>query len=763
MSSIVRVEVVGFERDGVCLRRPGARSGPEWIVCYPEMFADQGTIRRYASEARCGDQLLRVGDVTEIEQGSDGRWTRRPIIQRALAEAEKGGIVSAKVSEIDKKSVRVTTTSGLTAHCTFDHLEGLLDRDEEVPDAKDVPKVFAGKIKIGDSLVGRCQRLDEERLQLDVSGYLAELDRESLVPKWRRDLARQEVDVPAIETRPAKPEGHDEQTSRPSIAGKVLIIDDWNKWIESIRRRLKRVNGEAEVEVLAKEKWPQARSEADRIRPRWILVDVHLDEDMPHEQQGLEIANELVASDVPWEVLVITHADLDHVRHIPEGAHGPISKSKVIEAMAAIAAGHAAAAMPSELAESTDVEELTYRRSPQSTERQIEALLREAEADLGADLAVLGYDFLDDKARFLFGSDEMQMRFDRYAEHLQKSQIRDLAYDPAEEAWRLYPAPRHEDPWHWLRKLWGSDLRHAVGVRLNLPDRDCVAELFAFWTEPDDVWPEGLEEMIKDRTILDTFRAYGTAIEDACWHEKHENQLDENRKEVEKSRRSEDLSHEVKTFTGEFLGMIAELRKRFGADDASLDAELEHCERNAKLVESLTDEILAPAQFEPERILLEEILDECAARYSSAREEIKVVGPIVKPQNLAFYGRKDLLVLIVDNLLRNAVAAIRKSPRPVEVDGAKRIGQIVIEACPVCADNAFLQILVHDTGCGISRVVLEQMYGHHYSTFGGTGLGMGICRRAAARLGGRIEVLHTALGAGTTFRIVLPAAPEPKE
>ncbi len=762
ISSSVRVEVVRFEREGVCVKWPAARSGPEWIVRYSEMFAGEGKIRRYASEARCGDQVLRVGDVTEIEQSSDGRWTRRPIIERALREAEKGEIVLAKVSEIDEESVCVTTTSGLAAHCTFDLLEGLLDRDEEFPNVNDAPRVFAGKIKIGDSLVGRCERSDEKGLLLDVSGYLAELNRESLVPKWRRDLAKQKVDIAVTRTRPAEFKRCDEQVSRPSIAGRVLIIDDFQRWIEKTSSQLGS-NG-AEVEVLPEEKWSQARREAERLRPRWILVDVHLDESNPHEQLGLEIAKELVAGDVPWEVLVVTHGDLDRVRYIPEGAHGPISKSKVIEAMAAIAAGHAVAARPAEPLESTDAEELTYRRSPQSTARQIDALLRQAETELGADLAVLGYDFLRDKARFLFGSDDMQSRFNRYADHLQKSQIRDLAYDRAEEAWKLYPAARHEEPWRWLRKLWGSDLRHAVGVRLGLPNRDCGAVLFAFWTETAEyTWPEDLEETIENRTILGTLRAYGTAIEDACWHEKHENQLAGNREEMEKSRRSEDLSHEVKTFTGEFLGMIADLRNRFGADDTSLDVELKRCERKANLVESLTDEILAPAEVGQERIPLEEVLNECAARYSSAREKIKVVGPIVTPHDLAFYGRKDLLVLIVDNLLRNAIAAIRKAPRPVEVDGARRIGQIVIEACPVRADNSFLQVLIHDTGCGISQVVLERMYGHHYSTFGGTGLGMGICRRTAARLGGRVEVLHTALRAGTTFRIVLPAAPESEE
>ena len=71
------------------------------------------------------------------------------------------------------------------------------------------------------------------------------------------------------------------------------------------------------------------------------------------------------------------------------------------------------------------------------------------------------------------------------------------------------------------------------------------------------------------------------------------------------------------------------------------------------------------------------------------------------------------------------------------------------------------RIEVSDTGCGIAPEEHEQIFNEFYrastcrETEPGVGLGLAITRRLVGLLGGRIE-LDSKLGAGSTFRVVLP-------
>ncbi|MBX3262620.1 MAG: response regulator [Labilithrix sp.] len=67
---------------------------------------------------------------------------------------------------------------------------------------------------------------------------------------------------------------------------------------------------------------------------------------------------------------------------------------------------------------------------------------------------------------------------------------------------------------------------------------------------------------------------------------------------------------------------------------------------------------------------------------------------------------------------------------------------------------------VSDTGAGISAETLPNLFTPFFTTKPpgiGTGLGLPICRRIVAQMGGEIQV-ESVVGEGTTFRVVLPAA-----
>ncbi|HEU4340284.1 MAG TPA: ATP-binding protein [Candidatus Binatia bacterium] len=76
--------------------------------------------------------------------------------------------------------------------------------------------------------------------------------------------------------------------------------------------------------------------------------------------------------------------------------------------------------------------------------------------------------------------------------------------------------------------------------------------------------------------------------------------------------------------------------------------------------------------------------------------------------------------------------------------------------------DKFLEIAVADTGIGIKRedqdVIFEdfrQLDGSSSRQYGGTGLGLGLCKKLAAALGGRIQV-SSEPGVGSVFSLLLP-------
>ena len=103
-----------------------------------------------------------------------------------------------------------------------------------------------------------------------------------------------------------------------------------------------------------------------------------------------------------------------------------------------------------------------------------------------------------------------------------------------------------------------------------------------------------------------------------------------------------------------------------------------------------------------------------------------------------------LLRQVILNLLNNAAYAIQK-------DGA-------ITLTTRLADHGQVEIVVTDTGSGISKENLSRIFNPFFTTKPpgkGTGLGLSISQRIIDKLGGHISVTSE-LGHGTTFTIRLP-------
>jgi signal transduction histidine kinase len=107
------------------------------------------------------------------------------------------------------------------------------------------------------------------------------------------------------------------------------------------------------------------------------------------------------------------------------------------------------------------------------------------------------------------------------------------------------------------------------------------------------------------------------------------------------------------------------------------------------------------------------------------------------------------VVQILMNLLINAADALAdQRPAKPRIAVATRL------------DGDQVEISVSDNGPGIAPDHLAQVFDEHFTTKQpgrGSGLGLSVCRRLAREDGGEIR-LESALGQGTTARILLPVA-----
>lgn len=113
------------------------------------------------------------------------------------------------------------------------------------------------------------------------------------------------------------------------------------------------------------------------------------------------------------------------------------------------------------------------------------------------------------------------------------------------------------------------------------------------------------------------------------------------------------------------------------------------------------------------------------------------------------------------NLMLNAVQAMgAAAPQGPEHRERELLLRTAIEQEPTGESHAVLQVT--DTGPGIPAETLSKIFTPYFTTkAGGSGLGLPTARRLIEAHHGRLEV-HSELGRGTSFKIILPTrAPQP--
>ncbi|NWO05464.1 MAG: response regulator [Alteromonadaceae bacterium] len=215
------------------------------------------------------------------------------------------------------------------------------------------------------------------------------------------------------------------------------------------------------------------------------------------------------------------------------------------------------------------------------------------------------------------------------------------------------------------------------------------------------------------------------------------------------------MSHEIRTPLNGLMGMI-DLALENTRDQAQRN-RLEIAHQAGQSLMALLNDILDVSKVEAGKLSLETIpfdlrtlVEETATLHAQQahRKQIDLVNETVPDLPDCFLGDPTRTRQILNNLLSNAIKFTDRGVIRVRADYS--------------GDRVQLEII--DTGIGMSK----QAQAHIFSAFsqadpdttrryGGTGLGLTLCRQLVDRMGGKIEV-ESRQGQGSHFTVTLPLA-----
>ncbi len=209
------------------------------------------------------------------------------------------------------------------------------------------------------------------------------------------------------------------------------------------------------------------------------------------------------------------------------------------------------------------------------------------------------------------------------------------------------------------------------------------------------------------------------------------------------------VGHDLRNPLTGILGAVYYLKKSHLDLDEKYRKMLEIIEKDAKYANKIIEDLL---EFSREYVHLNLTLTSVRDLVDNALTKV-IVPDNVKIVNLTSFKHKvkvdaDRMIRVFVNLITNAIDAMPKG-------GTLRIWSRI-------SDN-YVKVYFRDTGIGIPEENLDKIWGPLFTTKAkGMGLGLSICKRIVEAHGGNITV-KSKVGAGTTFRVILPLKPKLKK
>lgn len=224
------------------------------------------------------------------------------------------------------------------------------------------------------------------------------------------------------------------------------------------------------------------------------------------------------------------------------------------------------------------------------------------------------------------------------------------------------------------------------------------------------------------------------------------------------------MSHEIRTPMNGVLGMLEVLEH--GSLTEHQRDQVHTMRDSAATLLALIDDILDFSKIEAGRIELERepmsvadlVEGLCTSQLSVARRRGVALRMFVDPElPERVLGDDTRLRQVLYNLVGNAIKFSAGNPA--------RAGRVEVRVTLAARDPLRIAFAVKDNGIGIDEAARTRLFTPFTQAeasttrrFGGTGLGLTICRRLVDLMGGEIGVTSSP-GEGSTFTVTLPFAP----
>ena len=212
------------------------------------------------------------------------------------------------------------------------------------------------------------------------------------------------------------------------------------------------------------------------------------------------------------------------------------------------------------------------------------------------------------------------------------------------------------------------------------------------------------------------------------------------------------MNHDIRSALNDLQALLEDLASRPRVkDERKILADIRKVEHDISDITQRLEELLKhfrsaggdqPTELHGVDTLVNRAISLCSGR--CRRENVTMRREYAEP--LPCVQCKDVeIVEVVYNLLTNAIKSLQKSVRK-EIT----VSIQVIEGTKV-------QIVVSDTGCGMSALDRGHLFDPFFSRTGSSGLGLFSCKEVVRRLGGTINCQNTAVGRGSIFVVTLEA------
>jgi len=233
-----------------------------------------------------------------------------------------------------------------------------------------------------------------------------------------------------------------------------------------------------------------------------------------------------------------------------------------------------------------------------------------------------------------------------------------------------------------------------------------------------------------------------------------------------KSKFLANMSHEIRTPMNGILGFLTLIEAGAYENNAELKQFSTNARQSAEALLEIINSILDLSKIEAGKVEIENsqfsllaVIDQSISVVSAKATEkkIKIIKEIQHSTEYRLIGDTTKLRQIIINLLSNAVKFTKEGEIRLQVG-----------TLPVAENEVELSVSVVDSGIGIPADKLNELFkpfsqidGSENSKFGGTGLGLVICKEYVELLGGEINVQSKA-GKGSAFNFKIKCGVQPK-